>query len=133
MNNEIGCEHTGCNYPEGECSGDCMPKYATNVGVSVPGWKDRQVFVTKGFLNFLTDEQKGRTNNPENIALVPAIDVEKRIADLERTVAALAEQNEKMRKVLPHCSVGASGYAVEQLFIECLSLPDITTLKERKN
>ena len=42
-------------------------------------------------------------------------------------IAALAEQNEKLRKVLPHCVVGASGYAVEQLFIECLSLPDLST------
>ena len=53
--------------------------------------------------------------------------VNRELAELEQQLAALAEQNEKYRKVIPHCGVGASGYAVEQLFIECLALPDLAS------
>lgn len=49
------------------------------------------------------------------------------MSEKREQLATLAEQNEKYRKVIPHCVVGASGYAVEQLFIECLSLPDLAS------
>lgn len=70
-------------------------------------------------------------NSSERYDVIHAQEVKRQAAveirRLREQVSALAEQNEKFRQVLPHCSVGASGYAIEQLFIECLSLPDITT------
>ena len=46
---------------------------------------------------------------------------------LREQLAALAEQNEKFRKLLPYCNTGRYGYSIQQMYFEVAQLPDLAT------
>ena len=46
---------------------------------------------------------------------------------LREQVAALAEQNEKFRKLLPCCNTGRYGYSIQQMYFEVAQLPDLAS------
>ena len=46
---------------------------------------------------------------------------------LREQLAALAEQNEKFRKLLPYCNTGHYGYSIQQMYFEAAQLPDLAS------
>ena len=46
---------------------------------------------------------------------------------LREQLAALAEQNEKFRKLLPCCNTGRYGYSIQQMYFEVAQLPDLAS------
>ena len=49
------------------------------------------------------------------------------LLDHETQLAALAEQNEKFRKLLPYCNTGRYGYSIQQMYFEVAQLPDLAS------
>ena len=46
---------------------------------------------------------------------------------MKEQLAALAEQNEKFRKLLPCCNTGRYGYSIQQMYFEVAQLPDLAS------
>ena len=53
--------------------------------------------------------------------------VNRELATLTKQLAALAEQNAKMRKLLPYCNTGRYGYSIQQMYFEVAQLPDLAS------
>ena len=64
----------------------------------------------------------------ENKEAVKQLDSERQAnAVLTEELAALAEQNEKFRKLLPYCNTGHYGYSIQQMYFEAAQLPNLAT------
>ena len=64
----------------------------------------------------------------ENKEAVTQLDSERQAnAALTEELAALAEQNEKFRKLLPYCNTGRYGYSIQQMYFEVAQLPDLAS------
>ena len=51
----------------------------------------------------------------------------KAVKRVTEKLAALAEQNAKMRKLLPYCNTGHYGYSIQQMYFEAAQLPDLAS------
>lgn len=78
----------------------------------------------------LTEETKSflLKKSEENKEAVKQLDSERQAnALLTEELAALAEQNAKMRKLLPYCNTGRYGYSIQQMYFEVAQLPDLAS------